>query len=116
MSKAKAREIFGEENVNTWRMSYESGPPQISEYDVRHPKFDKEYDGISSSELPTGESLKMCIDRIQDSWIQKIIPDIKSGKNILIVSHNNSIRALLKLIKQIPISECEKIKIPNAIP
>jgi len=112
--KTEAKKIYGVENIHIWKSSYETGPPRVSENDSRHPKYNAVNEGISLNELPTGESMKMCVDRVKDIWLQKILPDMKAGENILIVAHNNVLRGLIKFLKQIPITECEKI--PNGIP
>ncbi|KND47759.1 MAG: 2,3-bisphosphoglycerate-dependent phosphoglycerate mutase [Parcubacteria bacterium C7867-006] len=51
--------------------------------------------------VPNGESLKMVYERAVPFFVEVIVPLINSGKNILIVSHGNTIRALMKYIEKI---------------
>jgi len=51
--------------------------------------------------IPNGESLKMVYERAVPSFIEKIVPPINNEKNVLLVSHGNTIRALMKYIEKI---------------
>ena len=57
--------------------------------------------------VPGGETLKIVYERAVPFYTNTILPLLKSGKNILLVSHGNAIRALMKYIENIP---DEKIK------
>ncbi|MES2215753.1 MAG: 2,3-bisphosphoglycerate-dependent phosphoglycerate mutase [Patescibacteria group bacterium] len=51
--------------------------------------------------IPRGESLKMVYERVVPYFIEKILPRVKEGKNILVVAHGNSLRTLVKYIENI---------------
>lgn len=51
--------------------------------------------------VPNGETLKMVYERVQPFYMNTLLPLLKDGKNILIVAHGNSIRALIKYIEDI---------------
>lgn len=51
--------------------------------------------------IPNGESLKMVYERATPFFLDRILPILKEGKNVLIVAHGNSIRALIKYIENI---------------
>ena len=53
------------------------------------------------SNVPNGENLKMVYERAVPFFLQRVMPLIKEGKNVLIVAHGNSIRALTKYIENI---------------
>lgn len=55
--------------------------------------------------VPGGETLKMVYDRVTPFYLENILPLILQGKNVLIVAHGNSIRALMKFIDEIPDEE-----------
>ncbi len=57
--------------------------------------------------VPHGETLKMVYERVVPYFIEKVLPLLKDGKNVLIVSHGNAIRALTKYIERI---EDKKVK------
>lgn len=48
-----------------------------------------------------GENLKQVYERVQPYFINDILPKLQQGKNILLVAHGNSIRALMKYLDDI---------------
>lgn len=48
-----------------------------------------------------GETLKMVYERTVPFYKQTILPELLSGKNVLIVAHGNSIRSLMKYVEEI---------------
>jgi D-lactate dehydrogenase len=51
--------------------------------------------------VPNGESLKKVYERVVPFYESELLPQLLSGKNVLIVAHGNSIRALMKYIESI---------------
>jgi 2,3-bisphosphoglycerate-dependent phosphoglycerate mutase len=51
---------------------------------------------------PNGESLHDVYERVVPYYNSHILPELKKGKNIIIVAHGNSLRALVKLLENIP--------------
>lgn len=51
--------------------------------------------------IENGESLKDVYSRALPFYLQTIVPELRAGKNIFIVGHGNSLRALLKYIENI---------------
>jgi 2,3-bisphosphoglycerate-dependent phosphoglycerate mutase len=49
-------------------------------------------------------------------WHEVIAPSIRSGKQILIAAHGNSLRALVKYLQDIPDDEIVELNIPTGIP
>jgi 2,3-bisphosphoglycerate-dependent phosphoglycerate mutase len=70
LNKDEARERWGEEQVQTWRRSYDIPPPG-------------------------GESLKDTAERVLPYYDSEIWPELKAGKSILVSAHGNSLRALI---------------------
>ena len=116
LNKSETAKRYGEQQVKTWRRSYDVPPPSMSEDDKRHPKNDKLYAKINPKELPNGESLKDTIERVNPFWLKKITPLIREKKNVLIVAHGNSIRGIVKMLKNISDSDIIKLNIPTGIP
>ncbi len=59
-----------------------------------------------------GETLKDVYERAIPFYLDKVVPRLSRGENVLIVGHGNSIRSLVKYIESIPddkISEVEMI-------
>lgn len=70
MNKDEAREKFGEEQVHVWRRSFDVPPPG-------------------------GESLKMTAERVLPYYRTEILPQVISGKRVIVAAHGNSLRALV---------------------
>ncbi len=116
LNKTETSKRFGEEQVRVWRRSYDIAPPSMSKDDKRHPIHDKLYTKIDPKELPNGESLKDTILRVNPFWLRKITPLIKKKKDVLIVAHGNSIRGIVKMLKNISDTDIIKLNIPTGMP
>ncbi|MEN9622240.1 MAG: hypothetical protein RLZZ67_674 [Candidatus Parcubacteria bacterium] len=57
--------------------------------------------------VPNGETLKNVYNRAVPFFLKTILPHVVAGENVILVSHGNAIRALVKYIEDIP---DEKIK------
>lgn len=52
--------------------------------------------------VPNGETLKMVYERAVPFLESDILPPVMAGENVLVVSHGNAIRALMKRLEGIP--------------
>ena len=99
LNKAETAEKHGEEQVLQWRRSYDIPPPELDLDDPRHPRFAAQYQGLPSSVLPATESLAITVDRVLPFWNDTLCPQILDNKNLIIVAHGNSLRAIVKVLK-----------------
>lgn len=51
--------------------------------------------------IPQGETLKMVNERVVPYYLSEILPRVKNGENVLVVSHGNALRALIKYIESL---------------
>ena len=107
LNKDETIKKYGDEQVKIWRRSFDTPPPEM---ELDHPYKDK----INSNIL--GESLKNTFERVVPYYIKKIRPLILSNKNILIVFHGNSCRALLMEILNISKKKIIELEIPTGNP
>ena len=91
LNKAETAERFGKEQVHIWRRSYEVPPPN-------------------------GESLKDVVSRVSPYFENEIEPLIMDNKNILIVAHGNSLRAILIKVGLYKPKEISSIELPTGSP
>lgn len=61
--------------------------------------------------IPNGESLKQVYDREIPYFTEEILPKLKEGKNIIIASSGNALRALVKHLENIPDDKVAEIEI-----
>lgn len=90
-NKAETAEKYGEEQVHIWRRSYDIAPPN-------------------------GESLKDTADRVIPYFQEKIVPELKKGKNIIVAAHGNSLRALIMYIEKLTPEEILQVELPTGAP
>ena len=62
--------------------------------------------------LPNGESLKMVYERTVPFFVNKILPILNEGKNVLVIAHGNSIRSIVKYIEKISDDDISQLEIP----
>ena len=116
LNKKETAEKHGEDQVHIWRRSYATPPPALDSSSEYHPSNDIKYSSVEPSLLPSCESLKDTYDRVMPYWDSEILPKLKSGKNIMIVAHGNSLRALFKHLMSVSEEEITKVNIPTGRP
>jgi 2,3-bisphosphoglycerate-dependent phosphoglycerate mutase len=116
LNKAQTVEKHGDAQVKIWRRSYDIPPPALTTDDPRHPRFDSRYAGIDVKLLPATESLKDTLARVLPYWNDSIAPALKSGRNVLVAAHGNSLRAMVKMLDNVPESEIVELNIPTGVP
>jgi 2,3-bisphosphoglycerate-dependent phosphoglycerate mutase len=116
LDKAQTVEKHGAAQVKIWRRSYDIPPPALSLDDPRHPRFDPRYAGVDPALLPAAESLKDTLARVQPYWEARIAPVLREGRDVLVVAHGNSLRALVKMLDRMSESDIVEFNIPTGIP
>jgi 2,3-bisphosphoglycerate-dependent phosphoglycerate mutase len=76
LNKAETAQKFGDEQVHIWRRSYDIAPPN-------------------------GESLKDTAARTIPYFEKTILEDLKSGKDVLVVAHGNSLRSIIMDVEKL---------------
>ncbi|MGD8522848.1 MAG: 2,3-diphosphoglycerate-dependent phosphoglycerate mutase, partial [Desulfobacterales bacterium] len=107
---------YGPEQVQKWRRSYGIRPPDLTDTDRRHPRFDPRYAHLKKAELPRTESLKDTLQRVLPYWHETIAPNLREGKNVLISAHGNSLRALVKYLDHLSDDEVAELDISAGLP
>ena len=116
LNKAQTVEQHGEAQVKIWRRSYDIPPPPLALTDPRHPSHDRRYAGVDPSLLPATESLKDTLARVEPYFHAHIAPDLRAGRNVLVVAHGNSLRALVKMLDGMSDADIIEFNIPTAVP
>jgi 2,3-bisphosphoglycerate-dependent phosphoglycerate mutase len=116
LNKAQTAAKYGEQQVKLWRRSYDVRPPGLEETDPRYPGKDRRYKDLAKQQLPLTECLKDTVERFLPCWHELIAPSIRSGKQILIAAHGNSLRALVKYLQDVSEQEIVDLNIPTGVP
>lgn len=91
LNKAETAQKYGADQVLAWRRSYTQTPPG-------------------------GESLADTFHRVIPYYQQTIEPQLKADKNVLIVAHGNSLRALMMYLEHISPEAIEHVDLATGIP
>ena len=114
--KAEVLDEYGEEQFTAWRRSYDLSPPPIST-EAWYSQFrDPRYVALPPEARPHAESLADVSARLLPYWYDAIIPDLQAGGCVLVVSHGNTLRALVKHLEAIPDDQIAEVDIPTGIP
>lgn len=116
LDKAETLEKYGQEQFMLWRRSFDTPPPPIDDDSQWSQVGDPRYANLSDHELPRTECLKDVIARMLPYWESDIIPDLKTGKTVLVTAHGNSLRALVKHLDGISDADIAELNIPTGIP
>jgi 2,3-bisphosphoglycerate-dependent phosphoglycerate mutase len=108
--KAQVRAEAGEEQFMRWRRGYDVRPP-LGEADD-----DPRYAALPPGQRPRGESLRDVTARLLPYWYDAIIPDFGRYGCVLVVSHGNTLRALVKHLEGVSDAASSGLAVPNARP
>ncbi len=116
LNKAETVQKHGDAQVKIWRRSYDIPPPALPYDDERHPRFDIRYANVDPKLLPATESLKTTLERVMPFWNERIAPELTAGRNVLVVAHGNSLRALVKMLDGLTEEQIVELNIPTGVP
>jgi len=116
LNKAETAANFGEAQVLAWRRSYDVPPPALDPGDARDAARDPRYAGMPAAELPRTECLKDTVARVLPYWNAVIAPAVRSGRQVLVAAHGNSLRALVKHLDGISDTDIVGLNIPTGVP
>lgn len=114
-NKAETLAQYGEEQFLLWRRSFDVPPPPIDDDSEFSQAGDPRYLELGT-DIPKTECLLDVIKRMIPYWNESIVPDLKSGKNVLVTAHGNSLRALVKHLDGISDEDIAGLNIPTGIP
>ena len=119
-NKAEALAELGEEKFKEIRRGYATKPPAM---DAVHPmhgdvlkSFNSLMKGTFADTMPATESLQEVEARVLPFYNEILKPALLAGKTALVVAHGNSLRALIKIIKEIPADQINAVELETAQP
>ena len=99
-----------------WRRSYDTPPPPIEPGNEYSQDADPRYAALPPEARPATECLKDVVVRMLPYWYDAIVPDLRTGKLVLVVAHGNSLRGLVKHLDGMSEDEVVGLNIPTGIP
>jgi 2,3-bisphosphoglycerate-dependent phosphoglycerate mutase len=107
---------YGPLSVLRCQYRFAARPPALALGDPRFPGNDPRYAPIPADELPRAESHADTLARLQPYWVERIAPALAQGLRVLVVSHKNTLRALVRLIERRPDTGTRSLRIPTGVP
>jgi len=115
-NKAEVLQQYGEQQVVLWRRSYDVPPPPLDTAAASRQAADPRYQAVPPDMLPPGESLADVSARLLPYWYDAIVPDLRTSGCVLVVSHGNTLRALVKHLESISDDRIAELELPTGIP
>ena len=133
LNKREALDHFSATDLREWRASFDGRPPAM---ELGHPHYSRtseryerllaartrregepEMSVLSLDDVPLTESLADTVTRVGSLWEAELLPQVQSGKNLLVVGHANCLRALISCIQgNLRDEHLPSLGVPNALP
>jgi 2,3-bisphosphoglycerate-dependent phosphoglycerate mutase len=115
-NKDQVLKQYGERQFRLCRRSYDVAPPPLTAEAWQLQLDDPRYVMLPPEAQPRAESLRDVSARLLPYWYDAITPDLLAGGCVLVVSHGNTLRALVKHLELIPDDQIAGLEIPTGIP
>lgn len=116
MNKQEIFSTWGEEASRRWWRGYVEPPPPLDYDDPRHPRFDPLYAALPPEDLPLSESLRDCQQRMLPYWNEALVPRLRAGRRLLVISHGNTLRGLVMHLEGLSAEAMEQVEIASGVP
>jgi 2,3-bisphosphoglycerate-dependent phosphoglycerate mutase len=116
LNKSETAQKYGDEQVLIWRRSYDIAPNALNINDEGSPRKDIRYNEIADADIPLTESLLDTVNRIVPYWKDVIYPSLEKYDQIIVAAHGNSLRGIIKHLKNISDEEIIGLNLPTAVP
>ncbi len=114
--KAQVLQEYGERQFTAWRRSYDATPPPLAADAAGRQLRDCRYAMLPPDAQPRAESLRDVSARLLPYFYDVIVPDLLAGGCVLVVSHGNTLRALVKYLESIPDEQIADLDLPTGCP
>lgn len=92
---------YGEATFLRWRRSVNVAPPPMPDDQFEVLGRTLPFSALPAAALSRTESLADVIDRVRVFSMQRVVPELLLGTNVLVVGHGNSLRALCAELDQL---------------
>ena len=116
LNKSETAAKYGDEQVLIWRRSYDIAPNPMEMNEPRSPRQDIRYNELTDAQIPLTESLLDTVNRIVPYWKDVIAPSMKQYDQIVVAAHGNSLRGIIKYLKNISNEDIISLNLPTAVP
>lgn len=107
---------LGPEVFHFWRRSYYGAPPPMPRAELLAIRRSRSFLGLPPEAVQATESLCGVVKRVRIFWHQQLRPRIRTGEDVLVIGHGNSLRALCLVVDGLSHAEVEALNIPTGHP
>jgi 2,3-bisphosphoglycerate-dependent phosphoglycerate mutase len=115
-NKEQVRAEHGDRQYWAWRRQYDCAPPPMPDDDPYSQYADLRYAAIPAEARPRTESMRDVSARLLPYWYDAIVPDLLTGSCVLVVSHGNTLRALIKHLDLVDDEASARLEVPTGVP
>lgn len=115
-ARAEAVAEFGAETVQAWRRGYDARPAPVDAAAAAHIPLDARYAPLRPDQLPQAESLADTVGRVGAVWRERLLPELRAGKRVLVTGHGNGLRALILLVEGLSGRDVVALEVGNSAP
>lgn len=116
-NKRELAQRYGAEQVQAWRRKYDQPPPPINaDSPLQQMLLQDERYAVHEAGVPSAECLADTCARVQSVWAERIKPLLLEGRTVMVVSHGNTLRALVKLLDGVAEEGTFHLDLPTAAP
>lgn len=114
--KDDVRAEFGERQFLVWRRSVDTAPPPLD--DARADAFARSelFSGLPAQALTRTESLRDVMQRVDSFHTERVLPQLRAGRTVLVVAHGNSLRAYCAVLEQLDKNAIHALNLPTGHP
>ena len=116
LNKDEMKKTYGEKKIHEFRRSWNTPPEPLSKNNPYHPINIEAYKNIPKESIPDTESLEDTYNRVLPYYKKNIQNKLSENKNLLVVAHGNSVRALCKYLFKLDEKKISLLEIPTGNP
>ena len=113
--KEQVRAEYGDRQYHAWRRQYDCAPPPMPDEAPYSQFADPRYAAIPAEARPRAESLRDVTARLLPYWYDVIVPDLLTRSCVLVVSHGNTLRALVKHLDRVGDEASALLVVPTGL-
>jgi len=116
MRRADVDAEYGHGSFLAWRRGRTDAPPPMTAAELRRLRAQSALAGVPPRALRPTEALTDVIRRVAVLWHNEIAEELRAGRNVLVIAHGNSLRALCTILDGLDDTDLADLNIPTGQP
>ncbi len=111
----RAQALFGQNQIKEWLTQPHLAPPPLEQSNILHPRLNYKYRHIYSI-VPSTETLFDVRKRLLPFFYDQLFNNLYLAQNILLVTHQDIIKAIIRLLNNYTVDAFDHQQIPIGVP